>query len=367
MLHSEPNNHYEIYPSWADYKVKWHELPRLLADPLQSGLLDANDLQSVEDGTLPSVPAPFEMIDGPAGGGIMITTLHRPPGLNWCVRKSFAEISAPMGVNFEVSDNQAQVAYMQPSRSLSLGLGERRPKVYDRCAISFDHTESAGDQIYWFAGYETGKKQLAGLDAVPQLAAGFGLTVQRLPQPPDALAAETADWGWREGDTYDWYIVQGGRDGIGFQYAVIVYIGLHLCKVAGRRFNGLHLTAQLESKTRFRKTLAERRAAFDADCQEAESDLRRNNPAKEPSREEIVTLVCERRTQRDWQSHGFVVKGQIGAATVQELIERYREAHRHQDVESLRSLYIQTAAGHSALTLEKDERPLSPGQEWLAS
>jgi hypothetical protein len=118
------------------------------------------------------------------------------------------------------------------------------------------------------------------------------------------------------------------------------------------------LTAQLESKTRFRKTLAERRAAFDADCREAENDLRRNNPAQEPSREEIVTLVCERRTQRDWQSHGFVVKGQIGAATVQELIERYREAHRHQDVESLRSLYIQTAAGHSALTLEKDERPL---------
>jgi hypothetical protein len=43
MLHAEPNKHYDVYPSWAEYIVKWHELPKLLADPLASGLLDAND------------------------------------------------------------------------------------------------------------------------------------------------------------------------------------------------------------------------------------------------------------------------------------------------------------------------------------
>ncbi len=159
--------------------------------------------------------------------------------------------------------------------------------------ISFDHTESAGEQTYWFAAYEAGKKQLRGLDALPQLAAGFGLTVERLPQPPEALAAETADWDWRDGRTYDWYVVQGGRDGIGFQYAVIVYIGLHLCKVAGRRFKGLHSTAR-ETKTRFRKTLAKARAAFDAECREAEA-TRRNNPGAEPAFAEIVNLVSEPR------------------------------------------------------------------------
>ena len=167
MLHAEPKNYYDVYPSWADYQVKWHDLPRLLSDPLNSGLLHLDDLQSVEDGTFPNVPDPFEMIDGPAGGGILIRTQPRLPGLSWCVLNSFADVSVPMGVNFEIRDHQANVVYLEPSRSLYLL--ERRPKVYDNCEISFDHTESAGDHAYWFAAYETGETKLREVDENPAI------------------------------------------------------------------------------------------------------------------------------------------------------------------------------------------------------
>ena len=358
MLHAEPNKHYDVYPSWAEYLVKWHELPKLLADPLASGLLDANDLRYVENGTLPNAPEPFEMIDGPAGGGVIITTVERPPGLNWCVLSSFAEVPAPMGVNFEVRDNQAHVAYLEPSRPVYLALGRRRPKVYDNCAITFDHTEAAGDRVYWFVDSELGNKQSVVLGEIPRLAAGFGLTAQRLPEPPSALAAETADWGWKDGHSYVWYVVRGGRDGIGFQYAIIVYIGLHLCKVAGRRFKGLHLTAQLETKTRFRRIWAARRSGFKSLYQEAKEELAVKNPGTPASTEEILALVSEKHIRRDWDAHGLVVKGQMGAASIEELIERYRLAHLQRDFESLRALYVWTAARQPAAAIEESERPV---------
>jgi hypothetical protein len=358
MLRAEPNPRYDIYPSWADYKIKWHELPKLLADPLNSGLLDENDLRSIENGILPNVPEPCELIDGPAGGGIVITTVERPPGLNRCVLSRFAEVSAPMGVNFEVRGNQAHVAYLEPSRSLYLALGERRPRVYDGCAISFDHVEVAGDEVYWFVAYESGKSEISGLDEIPSLAAGFGLSVQRLDQPPNAVATETADWEWKGDRTYVWYIVDGGRDGIGFQYAIIVYIGLHLCKVAGGRFKGLHLIAQLESKVCLRKILAERRSAFASQYRDAENELRLSNPGMQPDPAAIVALVADKKRQLDRKSHGFVIKGQMGAASIEKLVERCRDAYVQQDFESLRALCLWTALGYSAAAIEEYERPV---------
>ncbi len=48
VLHPEPNTHYDVYPSWADYKVKWNELPRLLATRSRVVGLTPNDLRYVE-------------------------------------------------------------------------------------------------------------------------------------------------------------------------------------------------------------------------------------------------------------------------------------------------------------------------------
>lgn len=43
MLRDERNRTYYVYPSWADLSYRWEDLPRLLADPLNSGGFKGED------------------------------------------------------------------------------------------------------------------------------------------------------------------------------------------------------------------------------------------------------------------------------------------------------------------------------------
>jgi hypothetical protein len=255
VLFAEPNTDYWIYPSWADYKVKWGELPPLFADPIGTGCVDLLDQQYIESGVIANTVEPFAMLDGPAGGGIIITPIIKPRGLHGSVTNQFAEYSGAHGVgvdslNREGSSHIAHVGYLKPLRPLYIG--ERRPKVYDHCNTTFEHADSAADERFWLVDYVAGKREIAGLDEIPALAAGFGLSARRLAEPPAAVAVEAADWFWEEDHQYVWYQIDRGRDGIGYQFAIVVYVALHMCKVAGRRFDCMHLVAQLETRSRFR-------------------------------------------------------------------------------------------------------------------
>jgi hypothetical protein len=132
VLFAEPNTDYWIYPSWADYKVKWGELPPLFADPIGTGCVDLLDQQYIESGVIANTVEPFAMLDGPAGGGIIITPIIKPRGLHGSVTNQFAEYSGAHGVgvdslNREGSSHIAHVGYLKPLRPLYIG--ERRPKV----------------------------------------------------------------------------------------------------------------------------------------------------------------------------------------------------------------------------------------------
>jgi hypothetical protein len=39
MLYEETDRHFIVYPSWAELPARWEDLPRLFADPLNSGFL----------------------------------------------------------------------------------------------------------------------------------------------------------------------------------------------------------------------------------------------------------------------------------------------------------------------------------------
>jgi hypothetical protein len=259
LLKSEPKTLYAVYPSWASYEIDWQTLKPHVQDPLNSNLLDATTVQWIAHKKLrPQNPEPIETLDGPAGGGIVIEHLRTaPPGLVWYVFNEFAEGAAPLGVNGVRADRSEHVCYLQPARKL-YGFGRRPPKVYDLCYISFEHAESAGESLYWVVDF-TGKKEIAGLDEVSGLANGFGLEANRPEAEPPELASEVpellalgSDWySWLD-HRLVWYRVSGGREGIGYQFAIIVYVALHLRKVAGRAFKTMHLIGQVETKARFR-------------------------------------------------------------------------------------------------------------------
>lgn len=315
MLYSEPGTAYEIYPSWAEYTVKWDDLARMLADPAGSGCVDLNAISAIQHGLIADVVEPSSMIAGPEGGGIVVTPVITPPGLHHCVIGRFAEISGARGVgcdslNLEGSLDIARVGYLEPKRSLYVF--ERRPKVYDHCSTTFEHAESAGDGVYWVVDYVEARRPIAGLDDIPVWAAGFGLKVERLLTPPRAIGDETADWFWQEDHRMAWYSVDGGPGKIGYQFAIVVYIALHMCKVAGRRFDSMHLVAQLESRTRFRCRWAERRRLPDILYREAAEELQRGDPEREPDEQDVFALYQIKLRQRCPEHPDLQVPGKLG-------------------------------------------------------
>jgi hypothetical protein len=72
--------------------------------------------------------------------------------------------------------------------------------------------------------------------------------------PPSDLPTETA--GWFTNTEYEsaWFEVAGDGDGIGFHFAVVVYIGQHLRSIAGPRVDAMHIVAQIEGKPNPRRT-----------------------------------------------------------------------------------------------------------------
>ena len=258
MLRAEPNVCYEVYPSWADYKVSWQELKPHVSDPLRSSLLYEEDhAWFAKMGIVPRSPELIEVWDGPAGGGLIIEEARSKPNLTWYVLNKVTDVTSPMGAS-DARQGAEHVVYLEPLAVAYDPFRERRPRVYDQCTITYEHAEAAGDCIYWLIDFVKGTKEIDGLDDIPRLAQGFGLAADRLREVPPALAVETADWFWEEGHSLAWFAVRGGRDGIGFQYAVVVYIALYLCKEAGRRLKRMHLIADLETKARFRAIVAQR-------------------------------------------------------------------------------------------------------------
>lgn len=51
---------------------------------------------------------------------------------------------------------------------------------------------------------------------------------------------------------YVWMSVDGGGDGVGLHFAIVLYFGLHLAKVAGPRMKVVHLVGDVEGKPNIR-------------------------------------------------------------------------------------------------------------------
>jgi hypothetical protein len=243
-------------------------MPRLFADPLNSGFLPRRRFDPRRSGWAFPVQ-PYELTSGPEGGGLIVWYGVKSRGgwLPSLIVGSEANMPLPNGMSIyyekriAANPDVSSVCYVEPiSAGHAFGVVKKVPHVNP--GSSFEHADSAGDQLYWVARFKRAKKptdEIKGLSTVPGWARHFGLEAKRLISgPPADLQAETAPWFTRSEYDSAWFEVSGDGDGVGFHFAVVVYIGNHLSWIAGPRVESMHLVAQIEGKPNPRRTWSRR-------------------------------------------------------------------------------------------------------------
>jgi hypothetical protein len=253
MLRKETDRNFLIYPSWAQIPAKWADLPRLMADPLGSGLLQRH-FDPKEFG-YPDVPQEHAFIPGSEGNGIIV--LYNDPRVQskWLAGRVLREAQwlNPNGMRaFDEAQREPQpfVCYIEPMVGSGWWIGVAKKPIIVVVNLSYEHVEAAGDSVYWLVRYQRTSRgqELKRIADVAGWAANFGITVRRAEQFPEAVQAEAAGWFINPECASVWFDVFTPDDGIGFNFAVLVYIANHLRWIAGPRVKSMHLLAQIEGR-----------------------------------------------------------------------------------------------------------------------
>jgi hypothetical protein len=250
MLHKEENKTYIVYPSWIQPTYSWGDLPYIIANPWEHNDFTTQTYTTDELRKLgyPEEIQPWELIDGPVGGGIILVYANSLGRWLPCSALTFdkgVDLSSPDSMLHV--DFQSNVACLEPTSDLGWILATRKKPKYYPLGASAEHIESMSDLMFWLRGIRPGKKELKGLADVPAWCKHFGLDVERLDEPPQPVRDETSHW-LDPHFQYIWFNVKGGGDGFGYHFAVMLYIGYHLAYAAGRRMRTIHLLSSIEGK-----------------------------------------------------------------------------------------------------------------------
>jgi hypothetical protein len=148
------------------------------------------------------------------------------------------------------------VCFLEPHENglWKLGIG-KRPRNYNT-PLSYEHVDSAGDGVFWVARHKRPRgrsRGLAGLVDVPEWSSAFGVQARRLDGPPAGVLEETEAWFTNPQYESQWFRAESQDTGLGYQFAVLVYIGNHLRHVAGPAMDSMHLMARIEGQPNFRR------------------------------------------------------------------------------------------------------------------
>lgn len=273
VLTKETDRNFIVYPSWAELAARWVDLPRHFADPLRSGFLEP-DFDYRRFG-YPETIQRHELIDGPVGGGIVVWwgdpyggrflplrvlsgSKVREPADEPSQFLRGANILEPNGVRNLSPDHNPHapwVCFLEPyeNRYWRLGIGKRTP-MYNT-SLSFEHVDAAEESVYWVVRYKRPRvraRDLPGLADLPEWSRTFGVDARRLDGPPAEVRQETDPWFTNAGYESAWFHASCEDTGLGYQFAVVVYIGNHLRHVAGAAMDSMHLIARIEGRPNFR-------------------------------------------------------------------------------------------------------------------
>ena len=247
MLRGEPQTLYNVYPSWADFSYRWEDLSQILARPFESGHLDPND--PWEKWGFSRQAQPFGLIDGPCGGGIVCEPSGSTRWLPGMVLVKEANCVSPPGIGRIWQDLTFKVTYLEPIERPFDDFAEHRPPArHYVCSFSPENIESDPESQFWVVRTKKGRSEMEGLRELPQWAFHFDLHVSRLDGCPEHLARETASWFCHSDRQYIWYKVNGFDPKAGLCFAIVVYIGLHLARVGGKRMAAMHMLSGIDGK-----------------------------------------------------------------------------------------------------------------------
>jgi hypothetical protein len=258
MLIKETERNFIVYPSWAELDARWSDLPRYCADPLNSGFVEKNfDYRRFG---YPEEIQPYELIDGPEGGGIIMWRgdPYRGRWLPLCVVIKGANLREPNGVRGLSPDDDSHapsVTFLEPYETplWLLEDGKRLP-VYNT-SLSYENADAAGEGVHWIVRYRRPKgrhREIRGLQQIPDWSRAFAVEVRRLDDAPAEVLAESAPWFAGDDNESAWYSATCADSGLGFHFAVLIYVGNHLRHVAGAAMDSMHLVARIEGRPNFR-------------------------------------------------------------------------------------------------------------------
>jgi len=253
MLEREPHTHYYVYPSWAELSYRWSDMRAILSRPLASGYVNPDPAYWKELG-YPDRIQPAELLEGPAGGGIIVAHIgffeHWLPRLI-LAREANTTCFGMMGnLEWQLA---APVSYLEPrdEPGAEWGLG-KRAKSY-LCPISTEHVEAAGSRIYWmmeFKGAEPGGNYV---DEVKSLGLGFGLQISSLSSDPDLPGNDTPAWVADATHKRRWFEVSGGGNRLGYQFAIMGYVALHMAWRLKNKIGWFHMIAAIQGEPHVRR------------------------------------------------------------------------------------------------------------------
>lgn len=255
MLKIEKERCYIVYPSWLEPRsYTWENMGNILADPLfyNKQLAANNPPHRLRELGYPETIPAFSLISGPVGGGIIEVNA---PSLNrWLPAHALAY---PEGINLTQpdvmsgSDWKHNVSYLENDTYLDkLELGRRRKNYV--LTITPEHIEALNDKIYWLfclKQYKR-KKEAPFVRGIINMAAHFELDLLQLIAIPDLITIDFKNK-MPADEEYLWFEVESSEYDFGYHFAVLMYISLCLCPIAGSRLLSSHLLANIEGEPHF--------------------------------------------------------------------------------------------------------------------
>lgn len=254
MLRHEREVLYCVYPSWAEhtYSLSWKELIIVLRDPTKDALGRELMVDFSISGQLPKEQLDFEQVDGPVGGGILVRRSISPWIGLAILRKAGANFG-PIEMRAARATFPTYVTFIEPySSSSSKSIGASKHRNAYVCGATAEHSESAGDNIYWAFDVKDGLTDVE-IASIITLAASFGMAAI-LSLPADLPVPFQQEMQYILNQTSDkltWFNIKCIDDRAGFHFSILLYVGLHVRRTS-RRLKWVHLVAQIEGRPRIR-------------------------------------------------------------------------------------------------------------------
>lgn len=244
---------YYVFPSWADLGIKWDDLKQVFDDSVNHGQMDINTVNWLKSiGRYPLTMPPYQLVRGPAGGGIVITDemdCEQPPAVFHLLSR-IAGSRRPDGLPIGGADNIPSVTVLEARGDLHLILG-RKIAAPHYCSIGLEHVDAASGDVFWVIEHSASGSNEIPVDLLADWARTFGFGVTPM-VPAARMTDETKHWGSEVRSQRTWLHIKSDSTSAGLHLAVVVYVAYAMKKRLGRKLHSMTLVSHIEGQPRWR-------------------------------------------------------------------------------------------------------------------